>query len=260
MMMSNHFIKSVRSRLAMLLGLSLMVSMMIAVAAFAVQYTINTTDNTTAEWDNQGIPVFQTDATGDTTNNGNVRDDITETRVATGNDGKLYFLMQTNGSPAVNDLNHSAAAYIDCDRDGVTGEQGDRLVTYIPHYSPLGIGSGTERITLCEGNEAQCAALGPDAGQQVGDHIEWGVTITDLPAGCQNNVDIKFYSAIAVFGSQSTVLDETSLKGWNIPTPVTLSQVHGHTALSWGWALIAIVSMMLLPGILFFWRSRRQTA
>jgi hypothetical protein len=35
--------------------------------------------------------------------------------------------------------------------------------------------------------------------------------------------------------------------------------VHGHTALSWGWALIAIVSMMLLPGILFFWRSRRQT-
>lgn len=255
-MTHNRFNKITHSRLTIAAGLSLIIIMALSVAAFAFLYTIDTTDSTVAEWDNQGIPTFQTDPTGDTINGGGNQDDIVETRVATGNDGKLYFRLQTLASPAVNALNHSAAAYIDCDRDGVTGEQDDRLVTYIPHYSPFGIGSGSERITLCEGNEGQCTALGPDAGQQVNEYIEWGVTIADLPANCQDDVDIKFYTAIAVFGAQSTVLDETTpLKGWNIPTAVNLKGVQARGSSIAGVAALIALGLFLIAGAAI-WRRR----
>jgi hypothetical protein len=258
-MAPKRFKSTTRSRLFIAISLGLMLMLLTAVISFAAIYTISTTDSTIAEWDNQGIPAFLLDPTGDTINGGTSEDDIVETRVATGNSGNtLYFLLKTNTGPAVNSLNHSAAAYIDCDRDGVTGEADDRIVTYIPHYSPLGIPPGSERVTLCWGDESQCAALGPDSGQQVSKSIEWGVDISELPANCQNDVNIKFYTAQANFGNKSTVLDETALKGWNIPTAVNLTEIEA-TASSWSGVVIGLMMLGLavaLSAVAWLWRRR----
>ena len=258
-MKTQYLSQSRRRRPLLIAGLSALALLLITTATIAALYNISTTDNSISEWSNQNIPVLQTDATGDTVNGGTSRDDIVSASVATGNDGKLYFLMKTNGSPAVNDSNHGAAVYIDCDRDGVTDEQDDRIITYIPHYSPFGIGAGSERTTLCEGNEAQCSALGPDAGQQVGSYIEWSVTISDLPANCQNDVDIKFTTVLTKFGSKATLLDETSLQGWNIPTPVTLKQMQGQTSALGQTLKLAAAGLAGLLLILI-WQGKKRRA
>ena len=245
-----------RRRLLIAVSLGLMLMLLTAVIAFAGIYTINTNDNTVAEWDNQGIPVFQTDPTGDTINGGGPKDDIIETRVATGDSGNtLYFLLKTDQGPAVDDINHSTAAYLDCDRDGVTGEASDWVVSYTPNYQLL-IGT-SERAVLCSGDEVNCLALGPDSGQQVGQYTEWSVPVSELTS-CQTDVDIKFYTTIVQFGSQATVLDDTPLKGWNIPTAITLKEMQAQAA-GMGMilpVLLAVGFAVLLGALAWLWRRR----
>ena len=241
-----------RNRFLTAVSLGLLIALILTGVAFATLYTISTTDGSVAEWQNQGIPAFQTDPSGDTINGGGAIDDIVKTSVATGDDNKLYFLLETAAGPAVNTANHTAAASIDCNQNGIDQEPDDRLVVYMAHYL---FPTGAERITLCYGDQTNCTALGPDAGQQVGNQIEWGVASSDLPANCQNEVGIAFYTADGG-NFPATVFDSTSLQGWGIPTAIDLKEMQAQSSATGLIALMALGAVGLLGATAWVWRRR----
>lgn len=215
-------------------------------SAFAAIYNIDTDDNSVAEWSAQGIPVFQTDAVGDTINGGTANDDIVQAWVATGNGGDtLYFLMEMDASPALNqDNNRTAVASIDCDFDGVDEEPEDRLISYFPGNDTLYIVTGDQNF-YTPGNAIQ--------GQRVNQYIEWSVDLDQLPpdsqtpgVDCRNQVNIRFGTGDNTT-FPATVLDETSpLRGWNIPTTVNIKQLQARRN-----ATLAATLLVALMGVLF---------
>ncbi len=228
-------------------------------SAFAAIYNIDTDDNSVAEWSAQGIPVFQTDATGDTINGGTANDDIVQAWVATGNGGNtLYFLMELNASPALNqDNNRTAVASIDCDNDGVDEEPEDRLISYFPGTDALYIVTGDQNY-YTPGNAVQ--------GQRVNQYIEWSVDLAQLPpdsqtpgVDCRNQVGIRFGT-----GDNSTfpatVLDETQpLRGWNIPTTVNIKELQARRHISLAATLfIALMGMLLIGASAFAFQRIRS--
>jgi len=227
--------------------------------AFAAIYNIDTDDGSIAEWSAQGIPVFQTDATGDTINGGTANDDIVQAWVATGNGGNtLYFLMELAASPALNaDSNRTAVASIDCDNDGVDEEPEDRLISYFPGNDTLYIVTGDQNF-YTPGNANQ--------GQRVNQYIEWSVDLSQLPpdsqtpgVDCRNQVGIRFGT-----GDNSTfpatVLDDTQpLRGWNIPTTVNLKQLQARRNITLGVTLlIALTGAFFIGASVFTFRRMRK--
>ncbi len=227
--------------------------------AFAAIYNIDTDDNSIAEWSAQGIPVFQTDATGDTINGGTANDDIVQAWVATGNGGNtLYFLMELNASPGLNqDNNRTAVASIDCDNDGVDQEPEDRLISYFP---------GNDTLYIVTGDQAYYTPGNASQGQRVNAYIEWSVDLAQLPpdsqtpgVDCRNQVGIRFGT-----GDNSTfpatVLDETQpLRGWNIPTTVNIKELQArrHVALA-STLFVALMGMLLIGASAFAFQRTRS--
>jgi len=226
--------------------------------AFATIYNIDTDDASIDEWQNQGISVFQTDATNDTANGGTSNDDIVNVWVATGNGGDtLYFLMELNDDPALNqDNNRSGAASIDCDNDGIDQESNDRLVTYWP---------GNDWLIVATGDQASYFFGNATQGQRVGKYIEWSVNLSQLPpdsrnpnTNCRNQIRIRFGTADNAT-SPATVLDETSpLRGWNTPTTIDIKQLETQRRANLiGTLFIALMGVFFVTASVFaFHRAR----
>ena len=232
----------------------------VGTTTFAAIYTIDTDDGSISEWAAQGIPVFQTDPTGDTQNGGTPNDDIVQTWVATGNNGNtLYFLMELNADPALDaDSNRSAAASIDCDNDGIDQEPEDRIVTYWPQ---------NDWVIISQGDQSYYTMGTSNQGQRVGKYVEWGVDLDQLPpddqtpdVNCRGAVKIRFGTADNAT-SPATILDDTSpLRGWNIPTAINLQEIQArHNVTLAGAALLAFLGLGFLGGSAYaFQRSHNR--
>ena len=230
--------------------------------AFAAIYNIDTDDGSISEWAAQSIPVFQTDAVGDTQDGGTANDDIVRAWVATGNGGKtLYFLMQLNAAPALNaDSNRTAVASIDCDNDGIDEEPEDRLIVYYPGNDWLIISQGDQSYyTFGNANQGQRADPPDD------EYIEWSVDLDQLPpdsqtpgVNCRGQIGIRFGTADSAT-NPATVLDDTNpLRGWNVPTAINLKDIQARHDITLGAAaLMALLGLGLIGGSAYvFQRSR----
>lgn len=230
--------------------------------AFAAIYNIDTDDGSISEWAAQGIPVFQTDAIGDTQNGGTPNDDIVQAWVATGNNGNtLYFLMKMAAAPALNaNNNRTAVASIDCNNNGVDEEPEDRLIVYYPGNDWLVISQGDQSYyTFGNANQGQRADPPDD------EYIEWSVDLSQLPpdsqtpgVDCSGAVGIRFGTADNST-SPAIVLDDTSpLRGWNIPTAVNLKDVQArHNATLGLAALIALLGLSFIGGSVYAFQRIR---
>jgi hypothetical protein len=235
---------------ALSIAISLVMMLISATIAFATLYNVNTNDGNVNEWQSQGIPGFQTDPAGDTINGGGSTEDIIETRVASGNDNTLYFLLKTAAAPAVNAPGYIAVASIDCNHNGIDQEFDDRLIVYMPH---LGSPVGPERVMVYTGDQSMFFALGPEAGQQVGEYIEWGVPIDQLPpddnspaVDCRNQVGIRFGTADSN-PDPNVEFDSTALQGWGVPNTIHLQEIKAQPSAGLiGAALLAMTGFGIL--------------
>ncbi len=230
--------------------------------AFAAVYNIDTNDGSISEWAAQGVPVFQTDAVGDTQNGGAANDDIVQTWVATGNGGNtLYFLMKLNAAPALNANNNRAAvASIDCDNDGVDEEPEDRLIVYYP---------GNDWLIISQGNQSYYTFGNANQGQRADppedDYIEWSVNLSQLPpdsqtpgVDCRGTVGIRFATADNSTNPASVLDDTGPLREWNTPTAIHLKDIQArHNAALGAAALIALLGLVFIGGSVYAFQRIR---
>lgn len=223
-------------RLGLVLGALALAAGLLAALALAAQYTIDTDDRSIAEWDAQGIVMFQDDpaesAVISPTATISPSDDIVAAWVASGvgQSGvpSLSFRTYMTDVRALDTANHVAAALIDCDRNGQDNERRDRWAVYHATGFPRG-----DEMILYTGDTvfglASSEVLPKLLGQRVQSSIEWAVPIADLPeegvgepeldpVDCRNDVNIRF--ATMAYDPQTgifTVLDMTGPSlGWNI--------------------------------------------
>lgn len=233
--------------------LVLMISVIAAQKVLAALYTINTNDNpaTVQEWFNQGVPIWQADEVGDVEN---PKDDIVNTWVATGNDAHIYFMMELAGAPALEDMLHSAIAYLDCDGDGDNSGQGDPddvMVIYHPHQDTTFIFKGDQSTGGSQG-------LDETDGQRVDQYVEWRIPIQYLPptnpllqstSDCQHGVGLRFITGASTTYPGVSIDETTPFEDYNIPTAVTLNKMDSQQGIG-NHYLIYVFAFLLLSSIL----------
>ena len=232
-------------RMTMIGLTAMLVVLLVSTVVFAALYNIDTEDSTVAEWSDQGIPVFQTDPSGDATD---ARDDIVATWVASDNLDRLAFKMEVaDPTSALSGNNIGAVASIDCNANGIDEERDDRLVIY----------TRGNNMWICEGDQRYCFTGDSANGQIVGNQVEWAVPIDDLPpdqyssVDCRHEVKIRFGTANT---STSASIDETSpLRGWNIPTAINLMTFEARSNAG-PLALVAAAAALLVSVMLFLFR------
>lgn len=234
--------KNTSIRPSILLAMALL---LFASTAYAALYNIDTNDNSVAEWETQGVVQFQSDPAGDAlkpdgTSGGRADDDIIAAWVAsgTGQTGldSLFFRVQMNASPALNENLRAIAAVIDCDRNGLDTERQDRIITYFVTSAPPPFAPPFDLVRVYTGDQNYGYDINESidpkaAGQRVDSYIEWSVPIQELPimgtepseyeplVDCRRLVNIRFTTfEYPRFGGLVTkFLDSTTSLGWNIP-------------------------------------------
>lgn len=250
--------------------------MSFATIVIAAEYGIDTNDGSVSEWATYGIPVFQTSP-----NDGTIDDnmDIKNASVARGDDGNLYFMMETYGSDPIVTTDTAAVAIIDCDRDHVIEDPDDRVAVYIRNGSGGFLGLPSDAVYITSGDYDLRGTPGGseqgnhDLGQRTGQYVEWGITLADLPLSdslpanyCQDViVDIKFTTADVVVGGSIfnptltvTFVDDTgTFDSFNVPTAISLQafQVDSREAMIPAFLLLAIGFAFVSGGIV--WIKRR---
>lgn len=242
--------------------------------AYAAFYAINANDADVSEWSAQDVPLFLNDPADDivATYAGEHQSDIVNSWVATGDDHRLYFLVEMADGTALETNPQDPeprviAALLDCDRDGNPHERDDLLIAYGPMDDTVWLLSGDQNQggALGQGNDDDEAD--PTLGQRVGNYIEWSVPISRLKfnvpiinwnVDCAENIDIGFATADASFWPfPAGNIDQTVFRGWNVPTAVGLQafraaapdQVTGVAGL--------IVGLGLLLTAVFFTTRRK---
>jgi hypothetical protein len=262
-----------KAKLTLALTLASVLTLLTLSGALAALYTIDTNNNSAAEW--SSVPVFQTDPNNDVATSCDAadgRDEIIQTKVASGPASvsfptHIYFQITTLAADALSVSGHIASVYIDCDRDGVA-EVSDRNAIY---KAPV------DDVTLCEGQEpnpVNCLLYGidgPPKGERPGDAlstVEYGIPIADLPAACQEQVDIKFrtvklYTSGPQQGLFECLFDETPFRGWDIPTDVTLASMNASSGGGQSYLIYLSVAALLLAvaaGGIGLYIYKRQSA
>ena len=266
-----------RRRTLIIAAVALML-LVFATAVFAAFYTIDTDDGTVAEWSAQGVPLFQSDPSGDVAPDyaGEDQSDILNVWVATTDNRRLAFLMETAASPALDvidpetgePLARMAVAALDCDLDGRTDGPHDLLLA----YAPLG-----DTVWMISGDLNQGLSLGsgddddPTLGQVVDNFVEWGVPLSHLAfskplinwtVDCTNAINIGFATVDASeWPGPSGIIDETDgLRGWNVPTAVRLQSfnVAGMRVAGEAIALLAGLAVVATAVVVLGRRSKQS--
>jgi hypothetical protein len=137
---------------------------------------------------------------------------------------QLYFRIQTY-APAALISGYGAVAAIDCDQDGLTNTHVDRLITWEISNDALAYryGDTFETVGLYCTVGFPCP-YGERVNSPNNDNVEWrgdySVIPLDsvaFPAGCRDAIGISI--AIANMSSPS-IMDNTPLYPWNVPTNV----------------------------------------
>jgi hypothetical protein len=201
--------------------------------AFASLYNINTDDNTWTDW--SSVPLFLSDATGDVSGScsgGTSKDDIVEVYVATGPIGSvpshIYVRAKTAAENAISVQFHQISAYLDCPPTGQ--DTLDANVIYRPFGDQVALGNGITpnpdvRLYASPGTEGER----PDDAL---DTVEWTGSFADMASftapGALNctpssTAQIKITSfKVKSTGTYDCTYDETTWRGFNIPTAVRL--------------------------------------
>lgn len=213
----------------------------------AALYNINTNDNPASvqEWFDQNVPVWHTDAVGDVPV---ATEDIVNTWVATGNDDRIYFLMELAAAPALETMLREAVAYLDCDGDGDNdglGDADDVIVAYSPFedYTKVFTGDQNNGMTLDQAD-----------GQRVSQYVEWGIDLRDLPptnpvlmssSDCQHAVRIRFLTANTDSYPGVPIDETTPFDGYNIPTAITLDKMGSYQSGEYHFSFFVIIFLVL---------------
>lgn len=265
--------KITHQKIAIGLTIAIVLTLLSVSGAMAVLFNIDTTNNSGSEW--SVVPIFQTDATGDQNTSCSAadgRDDIIETKVASGPAGGpaswMYFRLKTAIPSALAVQGHITSAYLDCNADGI----GDDPIENQAIYRPT-----RDEVILCDGNEpnpVNCIGYGegtPNDNPLLGerpndalDTVEFRVPIADLATLCQTNtINIRFRTVLinTTTGVYVCEYDNTSFKGFNVPTAIKLSSLQARNAgnsstylFISGAALLAAISFAALGWFYF----RRQ--
>ncbi len=152
-----------------------------------------------------------------------------------GNDGEIYFRMQTCTGPSFTS-GLGGVAILDCDRNQTTNSVYDRIAIYnaAQDFVPLRDGTFFYMGTQCE-NETPGAAP-CSIGERIttsNDTNEWRINYSLLPnsagsafpPGCRDAVNVGFAVANLTSGAIS---DQTPLFGWNVPTAVEVKQIKAY--------------------------------
>jgi hypothetical protein len=252
-MSPKYFPKIRKSALGLLIAIFAVLFMAVSVA-YAALYTISTTDNSVSEWFSQGIPVFQTDPAGDVPT---PDEDIINTWVAAedsngdGTGDTINFLVEVNGSPALNTLGRVIVASLDCNNKNGHQEIVDRLVIYNPKQDTLEIRTGDGYDTVYG------VPNGGIYGQRVGAFLEWGIPVSELGGGmfdeptgyCSGDIGVQFAT---VNGFTNSPIDQTSPQEWrgiNVPTAVSVSNFGAAGAAFNSVAFVALVGLVIIGGL-----------
>ena len=229
--------------------------------ASAVLVTINKTDVSVDEWFTQGVPLFYTDPAGDVAN---PDEDMLNAWVASGDDSTLNFLMELNADTAMQTQLRHAAAYIDCDMDGVPGEADDIIITYEPYQNQVWILTGDQ-------NQGASYNTGVNRGQRVGEYLEWGiqqVIIGFINSDCiDEEVNIGFFTASTEAGFPGVPIDGMDgsgilWSGFNVPTNIDLAEFNANSTGSNSSIIFPIAGSIFILGLLglvIFLRHRTMT-
>jgi len=191
--------------------------------------------------------------------------DIIESKVATGDDSHIYFLLQVNGANAIATVNTGAVALLDCpdpdssdpDPDGDVIDPWDLWIIYVANGDGL-FSPTSDGIYLAPGDQSGYGVheTSSPLGQAVGAYAEWSLPLSKLfndgtegwKYDCTNNVNIKFATydlTNVLLGTSPVLLDETAtLKGYNVPTTIglqTLQASSGVLELNLAYAAIIVI-------------------
>lgn len=272
--MSSNRLLSYRARKHILtVAMAAALLLIFAGVSLAALYNIDTDDMTVDEWNDQGLPLFQADLSGDTEAGyaGESESDIINTWVATSegpNPKRLAFLMEVAAEPALagDSIQGMAIAALDCDQDGSATGAGDLLIGYAQSGDTVWLVSGD----LNQGGVVGSSDDGdPTLGQTVDEFVEWGVPVSylkiDKPlinwyADCTGSINIGFATVdLSEWPLATATIDETSpLTGWNVPTAVQLQGIDvSETAVATSTALI-IVGLMMASAVIIAMARRSQ--
>lgn len=242
----------------------LLASFLVVLATTTTEIDLN--DGTIDDWQTAGIPIFLEDPEGDAAApeydliNGSVATSVN----SSGNFTFLNFMVQTAGGVlSIPSGQHVVVASLDCDNDGIDRESNDYLIVFLPTSDPANI-EGTTIRTDGVGNIG--VTLDPDTGQRIGDRTEWGIdnTVLGFPNDCAHEIGIRFMTAhVAPTGSGGftyTILDQTDLRRYNVPTVVELQEFSAAPGLMSGPLPIGL-AVAVFAGILLFanrLRTRRD--
>lgn len=251
------------SQFLIIMGI-LLATFLVVGSVLAAVFSINTNENPASvqEWFDQGVPIWHTDDVGDVAE---PKEDIVNTWVATGNDSRIYFMMELADSPALETMLREAVAYLDCDGDGDNGGLGDIddvIIGYLPHE---------DTTFIFRGDQNQGGTLDPEDGQRENQYVEWGVDLRDLPptnpllqstSDCQHAVRIRFLTTdTSVF--PGVPIDETTPFDWyNIPTAINLNNLESHQSIGYHFSIFVIIFVLLSSLVLLLYlpyRHRRNS-
>jgi hypothetical protein len=228
----------------------------------AALFTINTNNNSASDW--SGVPVFQTDPSGDlnaacTGGDGTV--DIIETYVASGPEGSdpvewIYFRIRTASANAVSTENHIVSAYLDCPPFGEDIK--DLNVMYFGYDDVIVFADGLLPNPDQAGSYGNPPRPEGERPADALDTVEWSVdyaTFSGNPSygnprdpNCtpDSEAQIKF-STVKVTSQNQYVctFDETTYSGFNLPTVVKINNFSTNSGLSGqGYLLISVIFLM----------------
>ncbi len=207
-------------------------------SVFAVLYNIDTNNNSVSDW--SGVPVFQSDSSGDVSSSctgGDTRDDIIQTYVASGPAGGtptwIYLRARMAGSNAIGVNQHWVGVFIDCAPAGEDNQ--DTVIFFDAQGDDVYAGDGFKTSgKYTPDNIAGCGT--GETGERPSDGldtVEWSCDwdlISSNPTGANCDAgsvaQIKFMSFKVTAGlipEFDCMYDETTYSGFNIATNVELA-------------------------------------
>jgi hypothetical protein len=251
-MKNNIFKRYIKLNIAFALTIIFIVSSFFVVGA--ITYTISTNDaNGVSEWFDQAIPIFQTDASGDTSSS-RPDEDIVNAWIAKGygddvDDEQLYFMVEMAGNPAISKPDepfNGVGVWLDCDANGSTTDSVDRFVSY--YYA-----AGYDRVSWFRGSDGYGGTVDdPNLGQIDQQYVEWTMvpTLTNGLYNCMSQINVKFLSVQSEFAAGfQTISDETdSFRGFDFPTVIHENIISGSSRSPSLYFLIISMILAVLSG------------
>lgn len=222
--------------------LALIFSLLSVSSVLAALYTINTNNNSGSDW--SGVPVFQTDPSGDLSGScagGDGTDDIIETYVATGPEGAspvewIYFRIRTASASAVSSSDHWVSAYVDCPPYGKDTK--DLNVIYIPSTDQVIMGDGDWPDPTNTRDYGTPPNIQSERPADTLDTLEWSADFatfrgnpsygTPRDPNCTADINpayVSFTVYKVTSGVYECTYDETPFAGIDLPTDVTLTNL-----------------------------------